>query len=109
MIITSKFSTKLLSFITIAILTNIPSSLAWAEDKSVTIRGDKESPTVLYLVPWKKTPSSQGNTDLDMDLDYEFSPLSRSEVIREVRYFKELGYDTKTVKKKKKELKVIKR
>ena len=103
------FTTKRITSSLIAILVTISSSSVWADDKSVTIRGDKESPTVLYLVPWKKTPSSQGNTDLDMDLDYEFSPLSRSEVIREVRYFKELGYDTKNVKKKKKELKVIKR
>jgi len=92
----------------IMLLSSPFSQTLWAEDKSVTIRGDKESPTVLYLVPWKKTPSSQGNTDLDMDLDYEFSPLSRSEVIREVRYFKELGYDTKSVKKKKKDIKIIK-
>lgn len=80
-----------------------------AADNSVTIRGDKESPTVLYLVPWKKTPSSQGNTDFEMDMEFEFSPISRSEVVREVRYFKELGYDTKSVTKQQKDLKVIRR
>lgn len=82
---------------------------AIAADNSVTIRGDKESPTVLYLVPWKKTPSSQGNTDFEMDMEFEFSPISRSEVVREVRYYKELGYDTKSVTKQQKDLKVIKR
>jgi hypothetical protein len=100
-------SSKRISLITFILFT-LNTATALAEERSVTIRGDKESPSVLYLVPWKNTPSSQGNTDLYMDLDYEFSPLSRSEVVREVRYFKELGYDTKSVKKKR-ALKVIKR
>lgn len=80
-----------------------------AADNSVTIRGDKESPSVLYLVPWKKTPSSQGNTDFEMEMEFDFSPISRSEVIREVRYYKELGYDTQSVTKQQKDLKVIQR
>jgi len=84
-------------------------SIVSAADNSVTIRGDKESPTVLYLVPWKKTPSSQGNTDFEMEMEFDFSPISRSEVIREFRYFGELGYDNKTVKKQQKDLKVIRR
>lgn len=62
-------------------------------DNSITIRGDKESPTVLYFVPWKSTPQAPGNTDFDLDIDFDYKPLSRSEVIREVRYFKDLGYD----------------
>jgi hypothetical protein len=80
--------------ITLLITCLLPfSGLAVAESKSVTIRGDTESPTVLYLVPWKKTVQTKGNTDFDLEIDFEFQPLSRSEVIREVRYFKELGYD----------------
>ncbi len=92
----------------ISLLAPIP-GLSLAEDKSVTIRGDTESPTVLYLVPWKKTPSSQGNTDFEMNIESEsVEPLSRSEVVREVKYFKDLGYDRKQAgKKKRKELKVI--
>ncbi len=73
------------------------SSWLAAETNSITIRGDKESPTVLYFVPWRNTPQSPGNTDFDLELDFNFMPISRSEVIREVRYFKELGYD-KTAK-----------
>jgi len=75
------------------------SSFLMAETNSITIRGDKESPTVLYFVPWKNTPQSPGNTDFELDLDFSFQPISRSEVIREVRYFKELGYD-KTAQRK---------
>lgn len=75
-----------------------------AQETGVTIRGDQESPTVLYLVPWKRTPSSQGNTDFDLDLDIDLLPLSRSEAIREVRYFKQLGYDRNVTVKQRKDL-----
>lgn len=80
-----------------------------AQDKSTTIRGDTESPTVLYLVPWQQTPSVQGNTDFDMELDFEFQPLSRSEVIREVRYYKQIDYDKNVKTTVNKDLRVIQR
>lgn len=80
-----------------------------AQDKSTTIRGDTESPTVLYLVPWQQTPSVQGNTDFEMELDFEFQPISRSEVIREVRYFKQIDYDKNVKTTVKKDLRVIQR
>ncbi len=75
-----------------------------AEESGVTIRGDQESPNVLYLVPWKRTPSSQGNTDFELELDYDLIPLSRSETIRQVRYFKQLGYDKNVTVTQKKDL-----
>lgn len=75
-------------------------SLSQAEIESVTIRGDQESPTVLYLVPWKKIPAAKNNSDLELNLDYEFLPLSRSEVIRQIRYFKQLKYKKKKDKKR---------
>jgi len=90
------------------LLSNLTTNPAFAAgEKSVTIVGDSESPTVLYLVPWKKTPSAQGNTDFEMEIDFEFKPLSRSEVIREVRYFKEIGYDKNIKTTVKKDIKVI--
>lgn len=75
------------------------SSWLSAETNSITIRGDKESPTVLYFVPWKNTPQSTGNTDFELEIDFDYKPISRSEVIREVRYFKELGYDKTSARK----------
>ena len=85
----------------ILILLSSMSYKTYAEEKSVTIRGDTESPTVLYLVPWKKTPRSIGNTDLDLGVEnnLDLSPISRSEIIRGVRYFKDLGYDNKSAKR----------
>ena len=93
-------STNFKAFVSLLLLTSISYSI-YAEEKSVTIRGDKESPTVLYLVPWKKTPRSVGNTDLNLGVEnnLELSPISRSEIIRGVRYFKDLGYDTKSAKR----------
>ena len=82
---------SLISIFAATLLLNANTLLA--EANSITIRGDKESPTVLYFVPWKNTPQSGGNTDFELDLDFNYQPISRSEVIREVRYFKELGYD----------------
>jgi len=96
MITSSKYTQFKISCLSIALLMSFTLSPSIkAEQSGITIRGDQESPTVLYLVPWKRTPSSQGNTDFDLELDYMLNPLSRSEVIREVRYFKQLGYDKK--------------
>lgn len=91
------------SLIGLLVLLTLSNSLK-AEQSGITIRGDRESPSVLYLVPWKRTPSSQGNTDFDMELDQAFIPMSRSEVIREVRYFKQVDYDKNVTVKQKKEL-----
>jgi len=69
----------------------IYSAGSFAEDvNSVTIRGDSESPTVLYLVPWQKKPSPQGNQGFGMDIEADFGPISRSGILREMKYYKEI-------------------
>ncbi len=77
--------------IPVVLLACYSASVMAENGKSVTIRGDNESPTVLYLVPWKKTPQTQGNTDFEMDMNFENKPLNRSEVMREIHYYQNAG------------------
>ena len=67
-------------------------SLVWAESQVLTlegtrIRGDQESPTVLYLVPWQP-PEAQRlrQTDGELLVESRIEPLERAEFQRMVGY-----------------------
>ena len=68
------------------------STWAWAESQVITlegtrIRGDQESPTVLYLVPWQP-PEAQRlrQTDGELLVESRIEPLERAEFQRMVGY-----------------------
>src|SRR5690606_16530106 len=68
------------------------STWVWAESQVITlegtrIRGDQESPTVLYLVPWQP-PEAQRlrQSDGELLVESQIEPLERAEFQRMVGY-----------------------
>ena len=55
------------------------------------ITGNQELPTVLYIVPWKKSdPGELMGLPVNTLLDEVLSPIDRSEFIRQVDYYGDL-------------------
>ena len=58
------------------------------------ITGNQELPTVLYIVPWKKSdPGDLMGKPVNTLLDEVLAPIDRSEFIRQVDYYGELYGD----------------
>jgi hypothetical protein len=55
------------------------------------ITGNQELPTVLYIVPWKKSePGDLMGKPVNTLLDEVLAPIDRSEFIRRVDYYGDL-------------------
>ena len=55
------------------------------------ITGNQELPTVLYIVPWKKSdPGGLMGKPVNTLLDEVLAPIDRSEFIRQVDYYEDL-------------------
>jgi hypothetical protein len=55
------------------------------------ITGNQELPTVLYIVPWKKSdPGDLMGKPVNTLLDEVLAPIDRSEFIRQVDYYEDL-------------------
>lgn len=55
------------------------------------ITGNQELPTVLYIVPWKKSdPGDLMGLPVNTLLDEVLAPIDRSEFIRQVDYYEDL-------------------
>jgi hypothetical protein len=55
------------------------------------ITGNQELPTVLYIVPWKKSdPGDLMGRPVNTLLDEVLAPIDRSEFIRQVDYYEDL-------------------
>jgi hypothetical protein len=55
------------------------------------ITGNQELPTVLYIVPWKKSdPGDLMGKPVNTLLDEVLAPIDRSEFIRQVEYYENL-------------------
>ncbi len=58
------------------------------------ITGNQELPTVLYIVPWKKSdPGDLTGKPVNTLLDEVLAPIDRSEFIRQVDYYEDLYGD----------------
>lgn len=56
------------------------------------ITGNSELPTVLYIVPWKKSePGDMKGKPVNTLLDEVLAPLDRDEFVRQVNYYEDLN------------------
>lgn len=71
--------------------TGLAHALDKLELKGTDIRGNKELPNVLYIVPWKQTQAIEIDTPpYQSVLEQPFQTLERSSFKRHIKYYNEL-------------------
>ncbi|MBV1885256.1 MAG: hypothetical protein KUG66_03255 [Gammaproteobacteria bacterium] len=81
-----------LLFLVISITSNVGAEAAEARDEihtemqGISIIGDKESPTVLNLVPWK-SPKNLNMIHIEIPSIDTLGPIQRKSLRREINYF----------------------
>lgn len=71
------------------------------EMETVKIRGNRELPRVLYIVPWKKAPVGDlVGRPVESLLDEVLAPLDRDVFVREVEYYESLQASRAAAKQK---------
>ena len=80
------------SILAVSLLGFVASAPVWAVDRAdlegTTVRGNRELPKVLYIVPWKKpVPGDLAGRPVQSLLDEALAPVDRDVFARQVQYY----------------------
>ena len=77
-------------------------TIVWAEDRleldATSIKGSRELPKVLYIVPWKNTEPDPRPLPMRSLVDEALSPVDMDVFRRQVRYHQLLDHPVSTEK-----------